>query len=114
MLYNTRMIFRPDVRNQEEVTMRFIHSFFYGVENQDPLILSMPLTLAMILVWRFKQVRFAQYTIVVLPVILYQIFYHTIPWFRQDLPPYFTAILIGTACFMGVLNIILSKRLGEF
>ncbi len=70
--------------------------------------------LAMILVWKFKQVRFAQYTIVILPVILYQIFYHTIPWFRRELPPYFTAILIGTAIFMGVLNIILSKRLGEF
>lgn len=69
--------------------------------------------IAMILVWRFKQVRFAQYTIVILPVALYQIFYHTIPWFRKELPPYFTTILIGTALFMGVLNIIVSKRLGE-
>jgi acyl phosphate:glycerol-3-phosphate acyltransferase len=70
--------------------------------------------LAMILVWRFKQVRFAQYTIVILPVILYQIFYHTIYWFRRDLPPYFTAILLGSALFMGILNIFVSKRLGEF
>lgn len=31
--------------------MRFFHSFFYGVENQDPLTLSLPLTLTMILVW---------------------------------------------------------------
>lgn len=69
--------------------------------------------IAMILVWRFKQVRFAQYTIVILPVALYQIFYHTIPWFRKELPPYFTTILIGTALFMGVLNIVVSKRLGE-
>ncbi|MCB5286524.1 MAG: glycerol-3-phosphate acyltransferase [Candidatus Cloacimonetes bacterium] len=70
--------------------------------------------LAMILVWKFKQVRFAQYTIVILPVILYQIFYHTIPWYRKELPPFFTGILIGTAFFMGLLNIIVSKRLGEF
>lgn len=70
--------------------------------------------LAMILVWGFKQVRFAQYTIVILPVVLYQIFYYTIPWYRKDLPPYFTAILFGTALFMGILNIIVSKRLGEF
>lgn len=70
--------------------------------------------LAMILVWKFKQVRFAQYTVVILPVILYQIFYYTIPWFRKQLPPYFTTILIGTAFFMGLLNIMLSKRLGEF
>ncbi|MCK9584285.1 MAG: glycerol-3-phosphate acyltransferase [Candidatus Cloacimonetes bacterium] len=70
--------------------------------------------LAMILVWKFKQVRFAQYTIVILPVILYQIFYHTIPGYRKELPPFFTGILIGTAFFMGLLNIIVSKRLGEF
>ncbi|MDI3504178.1 MAG: acyl phosphate:glycerol-3-phosphate acyltransferase [Candidatus Cloacimonadota bacterium] len=70
--------------------------------------------LALILVWRFKQVRFAQYTIVILPVVLYQIFYHAIPWFRKDLPPYFTVILLGTALFMGILNILVSKRLGEF
>lgn len=70
--------------------------------------------LAWLLVSRFKQMRFAQYMIVILPVVLFQIFYHAIPGYRQELPQYFVSIMLGNALFMGILNIIVSKRLGEF
>lgn len=69
--------------------------------------------LAWIVVTRFKQIRFAQYMIVVLPVVLFQIFYYVIPGFRHELPPYFVALMLFIALLMGVLNILVSKRLGE-
>ncbi len=68
---------------------------------------------AAILVWKFRQVRFAQYTIVILPVILYQLFYSFFPSYPLRFPAHFNLILMGTAIFMGGLNIIVSKRLGE-
>ena len=70
--------------------------------------------LAWILVVRFRQIRFAQYMIVILPVILFQIFFYAIPGFRHELPPFFVSLMLFNALFMGVLNIIVSKRLGEF
>nr|MDK2851332.1 acyl phosphate:glycerol-3-phosphate acyltransferase [Candidatus Cloacimonadota bacterium] len=69
---------------------------------------------AAILVWKFHQVRFAQYTIVILPLILFQIFYSFSPAFAVRFPAHFNLILAGTCVFMGMLNIIVSKRLGEF
>lgn len=69
--------------------------------------------IAWILVIRFHQIRFAQYLIVILPVVLFQIFYSIIPAFRKELPPYFVPIMLGVALLMGILNIIVSKRLGE-
>jgi len=70
--------------------------------------------LAMILVLRFRQIRFAQYTIVILPVVLFQVFYYATPMYQGDLPVYFNSILIANAVLMGVLNFLVSKRLGEF
>ncbi len=69
--------------------------------------------IAWILVAKFKQIRFAQYLIVILPVIIFQIFYSLIPSYRNELPTYFVPILLGIALLMGVLNIIVSKKLGE-
>jgi glycerol-3-phosphate acyltransferase PlsY len=69
--------------------------------------------IAWILVAKFKQIRFAQYLIVILPVIIFQIFYSLIPSYRNELPSYFVPILLGIALLMGVLNIIVSKKLGE-
>jgi len=69
--------------------------------------------IAWVLVIRFHQIRFSQYLIVILPVVLYQILYPIIPAFRKELPPYFVAIMLGVAVLMAVLNIIVSKKLGE-
>lgn len=69
--------------------------------------------LAWIVVIKFRQIRFAQYMIVILPVVLFQILYYIIPHYRKALPPFFVAIMLGNALLMGLLNIIVSKRLGE-
>jgi len=69
--------------------------------------------LALILVVRFRQIRFAQYTIVILPVLMFQFFFYIFGWYQPDLPAYFNSILIVTAILMGVMNFMVSKRLGE-
>ncbi|MDD4309435.1 MAG: glycerol-3-phosphate acyltransferase [Candidatus Cloacimonetes bacterium] len=69
--------------------------------------------IAWILVARFKQIRFAQYLVVILPVVLFQVFYSVFPVLRKDLPPYFVPIMLGVALLMGILNILVSKKLGE-
>ncbi|PKN79491.1 MAG: hypothetical protein CVU48_05150 [Candidatus Cloacimonetes bacterium HGW-Cloacimonetes-1] len=70
--------------------------------------------IAVLLVTIYRQIRFAQYLIVILPAILAQVFYSFFSVFRKELPPHFLVILLGVAFFMGILNIIVSKRLGEF
>ncbi len=70
--------------------------------------------LAWIVVTFFKQIRFAQYLIVILPVILAQVFYAILPWFRKELPPHFMLLLLCCTFVMGILNVMVSKRLGEF
>jgi len=72
------------------------------------------LFIAWILVAKFHQIRFAQYLIVILPVILFQVFYALIPGYAKELPAYFIPIMFGIALIMGVLNIFVSKKLGEF
>lgn len=69
--------------------------------------------IAWILVARFHQIRFAQYLIVILPVVLFQLFYAIIPVYRRELPTHFVPIMLGIAIVMGVLNVIVSKKLGE-
>lgn len=69
--------------------------------------------LAWIVVVRFRQIRFAQYMIVLLPVLLFQVFYYLLPQFRPELPPFFVIIMWGNAIFMGGLNFVVSIRLGE-
>jgi glycerol-3-phosphate acyltransferase PlsY len=74
--------------------------------------------LCLILVFGFRQVRFAQYTIVILPVLLSQLFssfhFYTPLNNPQHFIPLFTTKLLGIALAMGVLNFIVSKKLGEF
>lgn len=74
--------------------------------------------LVLLIVFLFKQVRFAQYTIVLLPVFLTQICssFEVLNAFNN---PHghvalYTTKLLGIAICMGVLNFILSKQLGEF
>lgn len=69
--------------------------------------------IAWILIVRFKQIRFAQYLIVILPVVLYIVFY-TLFNYHNYMPPYFITLLFGNAIAMGILNIIVSKKQGEF
>lgn len=77
-----------------------------------------PMLIAVVIAWvlvvRFRQIRFAQYVIVLLPVILTQIFYTFIPYFKREFPPYFQITIWGIAVAMGVLNYLVSKKLGEF
>jgi glycerol-3-phosphate acyltransferase PlsY len=74
--------------------------------------------LALILVTGFRQVRFAQYTIVILPMLLTLVCssFEFCSIFRssQAAVPLFTTKLLGFALLMGVLNFIVSKKLGEF
>jgi glycerol-3-phosphate acyltransferase PlsY len=76
-----------------------------------PMIIT--LVIAWLLIAIYKQIRFAQYLIVILPVILAQVFYSFIPYFRKELPPYFIGMMLGVALFMGILNFVVSKKLGE-
>jgi len=73
---------------------------------------------AMILVALFRQVRFAQYTCVILPVLLTQIctsfqFCHIL-LLSLDIGSQFTTKLLGIVLIMGILNFVVSKKLGEF
>jgi glycerol-3-phosphate acyltransferase PlsY len=74
--------------------------------------------LALVIFYGFKQMRFAQYTIVILPVLLTQVISSVKPLsaFLNPLhaTPLFTTRLLGLAVAMGVLNFIVSKKLGEF
>lgn len=76
-----------------------------------PMVITM--AIAWLLIAIYKQIRFAQYLIVILPVILAQVFYSFIPMFRKELPPYFIGMMLGVALFMGILNFVVSKKLGE-
>jgi len=77
----------------------------------EPMFIS--LLLAWLLVVKYKQIRFAQYVIVILPVLLTHVFYTFVPLFRRELPRYFVVIIWGIAIVMGLLNFIVSKKLGE-
>lgn len=78
-----------------------------------PLPTFVTAVIAWVLIAKFKQSRFAQYVIVILPAFLHQILYYLVPSVRNSLPSYFGTILMGSAVFMGVLNFMVSKRLGE-
>ncbi len=89
----------------------FTYTGFMAFFAPYPMIIT--LVIAWVLITKYKQIRFAQYLIVILPVILEQIFYSFIPHFRKELPPYFLGMMLGVAVFMGVLNFVVSKKLGE-
>ncbi len=73
---------------------------------------------AILLVTIFKQIRFAQYSIVILPVLLTQLCssfpFCSIIITVENIVPLFTTKLLGIAILMGILNFIVSKKLGEF
>mgnify|MGYP001493722255 CR=1 FL=1 len=71
------------------------------------------IVVAFILITKYKQIRFAQYLLVILPVFLELVLYSFIPHFRKEQPPYFLGMMVGIALFMGVLNFLVSKKLGE-
>lgn len=70
--------------------------------------------LAWLLVWIWKQIRFAQYTIVILPMILTVVFSSYFPRFQSTLGAHLVPQMIGLILLMGILNFIVSKKLGEF
>ncbi len=73
---------------------------------------------ALVLIYGFRQVRFAQYTTVILPVMLSLLFAALgilkNQYFPEGSSTMFISKLVGLAIAMGVLNFIVSKRLGEF
>lgn len=73
---------------------------------------------AILLVSVFKQIRFAQYSIVILPILLTQLCssfpFCSILITVENIVPLFTTKLLGIAILMGILNFIVSKKLGEF
>jgi glycerol-3-phosphate acyltransferase PlsY len=77
-----------------------------------------PMLITAVLAWAvvtfFRQIRFAQYMIVILPVIFAHVLYAILPWFRKELPPHFMLLMLAITFVMGFLNILVSKRLGEF
>lgn len=81
-----------------------------------PMLLTAVIGLLLIIV--FKQIRFAQYLIVLLPVILTQLFASLDKYFsflpQSNVEPLFTTKLLGIAILMGILNFVVSKRLKEF
>lgn len=89
----------------------FTYMGFFAYFSFWPIFITAFLT--WIVVIRFRQIRFAQYMIVILPVVLFQVFYYFVPQFKPQLPPFFVLIMWGNAIFMGVLNFMVSKRLGE-
>lgn len=79
-----------------------------------PIPAIITLVIAFLLVQGYHQIRFAQYLIVILPVLMMLVLSNLIPGFVPALPPHFMSILIGAAVLMGILNILVSKKLGEF
>ena len=84
--------------------------------NPYPMLIT--LVLAMLLILVFHQIRFAQYCIVLFPVILTQLMsslHKYLPVMPvQNTISSFTSKLLGLAVLMGILNFIVSKRLKEF
>lgn len=72
----------------------------------------------LLIVFIFRQMRFAQYTIVLLPVLLTQISSSFQIFYQIDNPHHLAALyttkLLGLAVAMGALNFVVSKKLGEF
>jgi glycerol-3-phosphate acyltransferase PlsY len=69
--------------------------------------------LAVIFIVFFKQLRFGQYSIVILPALFAQLLNVAVPYFKGTYQPGFILKLVGIAALMGVINLVVSKRLGE-
>ncbi len=79
-----------------------------------PIPTIVTVVIAWILVVRFHQIRFAQYLIVIMPVLLMIILSNLIPELIPNMPRHFIPVMMGVAVLMGVLNVLVSKKLGEF
>ncbi|MDD3535287.1 MAG: glycerol-3-phosphate acyltransferase [Candidatus Cloacimonetes bacterium] len=93
----------------------FTYMGFFAYFSPWPVVITA--AIAWFLVVKYRQIRFAQYLSVILPPLLFQGSYFILPKilssYHQDLPPYFVGIMFFNAIFMGVLNILVSRRLGE-
>ena len=69
--------------------------------------------LALIFIIFFKQMRFGQYSIVILPALIAQLMNTVIPQYRGVYESGFILKLVGIAVLMGIINFVVSKRLGE-
>ncbi len=69
--------------------------------------------LALIFILFFKQMRFGQYSIVILPVVFAQVLNVAIPGFIGSYSSGDILKLGGIAALMGIINLFVSKRLGE-
>lgn len=78
-----------------------------------PIPMLIALTIAWLIVVLYKQIRFAQYVIVILPVLFTHVFYTFFPQLLPDIPRFFVAIIWAVAILMGTLNFIVSKKMGE-
>ncbi len=77
-----------------------------------PMLITLIIAWLIVVLW--KQIRFAQYVIVILPVLLTHFFYAFFPQsFPKEMPRFFVAIIWGIAIMMGGLNFMVSKNLGE-
>lgn len=69
--------------------------------------------LAWMLVWIWKQIRFAQYFIVIFPMIMESVLESFVKGYNTDRPLHFIPLMMGLSLIMAVMNILVSKRLGE-
>lgn len=76
-----------------------------------PTLFTAVLAGLLVLIW--KQIRFAQYLIVIFPVMLTSLLVPFLPFVSQVLPKYYTPLALGMMIIMGVLNFAVSKKLGE-
>lgn len=77
-----------------------------------PALITALIAWALVGIW--KQIRFAQYLIVILPMILTAVFSSYFPWFQTNLGAHLLPHMIALIMLMGMLNFIVSKKLGEF
>lgn len=78
----------------------------------------LPALITVVLAWMlvkfWKQIRFAQYMIVILPMLLTMVFSSYFSWFQQILGKHQVPQMFAFILLMGILNFVVSKKLGEF
>jgi glycerol-3-phosphate acyltransferase PlsY len=77
-----------------------------------PTLITVFIAWLLVIVW--KQIRFAQYMIVILPLFVTILFDSFIKIYSKVLPHYYIPMSIGMMALMGILNFFVSKKLGEF
>ncbi len=77
-----------------------------------PTLITVFIAWLLVIIW--KQIRFAQYMIVILPLFVTILLDSFVKIYSKVLPPYYIPMTIGMMALMGVLNFFVSKKLGEF